>query len=68
MQRSPRAGAKAHSPVYGYNMFSTFKIIQVTMYTIWELIQPPAHAPVLQSICESEQKLTTSFIIFYITT
>jgi hypothetical protein len=27
------------------------------MYTIWELKQPPAHAPVLQSICESEQKI-----------
>ena len=34
------------------------------MNTIWELIQPPAHAPVLQSICESEQKINHIFHYF----
>ena len=43
---------------------SGIKIIQVTMYTIWELIQPPAHAPVLQPICESEQKINHIFHYF----
>ena len=35
------------------------------MYTIWELIQPPAHVPVLQSIiCESEKKINHIFHYF----